>query len=161
MVAVLKLPLSVDLQWNVRNALICRLDNLADKIEVTVLEGAVRLSGSVTGLAIRNEAEWTAFGVPGVTEVENELRVVRNQIYCLRDFDLKNGAEQLLRWNFLLRGKGVHVGCHKGVVFLSGIVGTDAERSEAQRLVSTLPDLAGVENYIEVRPRFRSDNSRS
>jgi osmotically-inducible protein OsmY len=47
----------------------------AQKIQVKTLDGKVILSGNVGSLADYEEAEYTAYCAPGVSEVENNLRV--------------------------------------------------------------------------------------
>jgi osmotically-inducible protein OsmY len=55
-----------------RNA---RLLRVAEKIQVEVSGSKVILTGSVGSWADRDEAGYTAFCAPGVSEVENNLRV--------------------------------------------------------------------------------------
>jgi len=55
-----------------RNA---RLLRDAEKIQVEVLGSNVILTGSVGSLADRDEAEYAAFCAPGVSKVENKLKV--------------------------------------------------------------------------------------
>jgi osmotically-inducible protein OsmY len=45
-------------------------------IEVVIAGGDVRLTGTTTSLAARDQAELAAWSVPGVDDVVNEIRVV-------------------------------------------------------------------------------------
>ena len=47
----------------------------ARRIDVSVYEGQVTLSGSVRSRAEKDEAEFAAWGTPGVSSVENDINV--------------------------------------------------------------------------------------
>lgn len=66
-----------NIQTKIKRALERRADEEAERITVQVEGGAVTLEGTVHSWADREDAEDAAWAAPGVTEVENNLKVSR------------------------------------------------------------------------------------
>jgi osmotically-inducible protein OsmY len=67
-----------DIHQKIKRALERQADEDAERITVTVKEGAVTLEGTVDSWADREEAEDAAWAASGVTEVNNNLKVSRS-----------------------------------------------------------------------------------
>lgn len=64
-----------DIQRRIEQALERSAELDAKSIHVSTTDGKVILTGTVRSWAEREEAEWAAWAAPGVTEVENRIRV--------------------------------------------------------------------------------------
>jgi osmotically-inducible protein OsmY len=64
-----------DIKHRIEQALERAAEVDAGKISVEAAEGKVILSGTVKSWAERDEAEWAAWAAPGVSRVENDLRI--------------------------------------------------------------------------------------
>jgi osmotically-inducible protein OsmY len=113
--------------------------------------GVVRLMGTVNSLAESLAAEQAAFGVRGVIDVINELRVVRGGP-ARTDVDLAQAVRHALVWNALVPDERISSNVTNGVVRLHGTVDHPAEREEAERSVCHLAGVRRLHNLIDVRP---------
>jgi osmotically-inducible protein OsmY len=120
---------------------------LCTKVEA----GVVRLTGTVNSLAESLAAEQAAFGVRGVIDVINELRVVPGGP-ARTDVDLAQAVRHALVWNALVPDERISSNVTNGVVRLHGMVDDPAEREEAERSVSPLAGVRRLHNLIDVRP---------
>jgi osmotically-inducible protein OsmY len=115
----------------------------AETMHVRVSDGTVTLSGRVDLPFQRDEAEKVAKGVPGVSELRNELRVWRaistNEVVeRLADAIGEDAAAQLT------------VTAHNAVVTLSGTVRSDADRDAAIAAAAGAKAVIDVEDEIRV-----------
>lgn len=118
-----------DIATSVKTALL--YDPAADAYQVDVSSkgGVVRLTGSVDSWAEKRLAERLARGVRGVRHVENQIAV---RLFTPRgDADVKNDVASRLRWDTAVEDGLIKVDVSKGVVQLSGTVGSAAEKADA------------------------------
>ncbi len=64
-----------DIKSRIERALVRSAEDDAKRIVVNVSEGKVTLTGAVRSLAEMEDAKWAAWATPGVTSVENHLRI--------------------------------------------------------------------------------------
>ena len=81
MITVKQKPSSVDIKKQIRDSFIRTAGQEADRIKVEVLGDRVILSGTVASLHEKEEAENTAWSTTGVSEVENKITVVYQEIF--------------------------------------------------------------------------------
>lgn len=122
-----------------------------NKIDVSVAEGVVTLSGKVPSLADKQRATDLAIDVQGVSEVINDL-IVRH-VFGLTDEILKSQVVQRLKDDWKVRWiyEDIQVHANDGVVVLTGDVNNWSERREAGRVALRTQGVVAVDNRLTVR----------
>jgi osmotically-inducible protein OsmY len=116
-------------------------------IAVRVTQGVATLEGTVRGYQ-RAAAERIARETPGVTAVNNQLRLIDP----LRPSDeiLAEMVETALAADPAIPAAQIGAAVHDGVIDLSGEVSRSAERLAAEEAVVDLPGVVDVRNRIAV-----------
>jgi osmotically-inducible protein OsmY len=135
-----------------------RLDVRA--MEVDVARGAIRLVGSVPNEFQKREALADARSVAGQASVADDLKVEPSEL--VPDHQVKYEAEAALVRDKRLCdthvgtrkhvGKEVSVEVQGGVIILTGLVDTPAERHIVEEDVWGLPGVVGIDDRIAVAP---------
>lgn len=100
------------------------------EILVRVEKGKVTLSGTVDSWQERESAEKVAKGVKGVAIIENNITV---RIPSTRpDNEIKGDIEEKSKWDALVDHALIDVKVKMGGVYLSGVVGSAAEKRQAK-----------------------------
>jgi osmotically-inducible protein OsmY len=99
------------------------------KIQASVNDSVVTLTGTVHSWAHQQLAAKVAKGVSGVTGINNRIQIrYRSQ---RSDYQIEQEVEKRLRWDALVDSALIRVNVQDGVVKLSGTVGTAVERTRA------------------------------
>lgn len=148
------------IKTNIQNAL--AWDPAAESYEITVdaSDGVVTLQGSVESWQERELAGRIAKGISGVKEVNNQVEVDYTEERS--DDEIKQDIQDALLWNRYVDDSLIRVNVSNGMVSLTGVVGSAAEKEEA-RLLSWIVgvdavDTSGltVESWAR-EERFRQD----
>jgi osmotically-inducible protein OsmY len=118
----------------------------ADRIQVTVSKGWVKLEGDVEWEYQKQEAENAVRGLWGVRGVSNLISVKPSAAPT----DLKKKIEQALVRSARLDAQGITVEIQGTTAILKGSVRSWAERQEAQRIAWLAPGITNVDNRITV-----------
>ncbi len=108
-------------------------DAAADTYEIKVSaddKGQVTLTGTVDSWQERELTETVAKGVSGVTSINNNI-VVKSKSERA-DIEIKPEIEKRLQWDTLVDNALIDVRVDNGKVFLSGVVGSAAEKRRAE-----------------------------
>ena len=140
-------------------------DVKARKIDVTtVAGGVVTLEGTVDSAAAEAEALRIARATDGVTRVENRLRVesappraeerrsATDSEPAQADGWLTTKIEAKYFLDPDVRGRNIDVETRDGMVTLTGVVGTEAERRQAVALARSTDGTREVTDKLEVDP---------
>jgi osmotically-inducible protein OsmY len=111
------------------------------KIDVSVEDGNVTLSGSSGSWQENRLAEQIAKGVRGVRSVDNEMVYI--PLVKRPDAEIKHDVEQTLEMDIRLNDARTKVSVKKGEVTLSGYVASSAEKTLAEEL-ARVPGVSGV-----------------
>lgn len=146
----------------VENALFRDPATEAFEVQVSVDKGKVTLTGSVDSWAEKRLARTVAASVMGVTEVENEIEI--DEPIVRPDDEIEREIERRFATSTLVDDGLVDVDVDSGVVSVSGIVGSAAERWYAVAN-AWVEGVSRVEHEdLEVqwwdRERFRRDASQ-
>ena len=120
----------------------------ADRLNVTVTDGWVRLEGAVDRQYQKTLAESAVGKLRGVVGVTNNIAVNRG----ITPGEVKSKIEAALRRSAELDARRISVEVTGGAVRLDGIVRSYAEKQEAERAARSAPGTATVENHIKIAP---------
>lgn len=126
----------------------------ADHVGVSVTDGAVTLAGEVRSYPEKSAAVKAAFRVRGVTAVADEL-VVKHAYGARADADIARDASAALTGSATLGKDPVKATVHGHRITLTGSVDWNYQRDAAERAVSSLPGVTGIDNTITITPAQR------
>jgi len=118
-----------EIREDVKDALLLDSATETYDVQVTVDNNKVTLSGGVDSWQEKRLAEKVAKGVNGVKEITNNI-VVAYEV-DRSDFEIKKDIEQALRWDTLVDHALINIVVDDGNVYLTGTVGSAAEKSRA------------------------------
>jgi osmotically-inducible protein OsmY len=122
----------------------------AARIGVSVHNGVVTLTGSVSSYPQRLAAEKAARRVDGVKAVANDIEVKLPTAGVRSDSDIAEAAVNALRWDVQVPDERIQVTVHEGWVTLEGDVDYWYQKQAAERDVRSLQGVKGVINNIRV-----------
>ncbi len=119
-----------ELRGDVREAILTDPATDSYEIEEAVDKGRVTLTGTVDSWAERDLAGKVAEGVTGVTAIDNRIDV--RPATTRSDAEIQTDVEERLRWDVRVDGGLIDTAVDSGSVRLSGVVGSAAEKRQAQ-----------------------------
>jgi osmotically-inducible protein OsmY len=129
-------------------------------IGVSVHNGVVELSGSVSTLSERYVAVKVTQRVAGVTTVVDEITVAGEPDAADTDEKIGQQVGTMLEWYETMPGVVIRAEVHDRVVTLTGTVEWAYQRKAAQRSMQMLPTVRGVVNQLMLTPRpFPTDTA--
>jgi osmotically-inducible protein OsmY len=120
------------------------------QIGVQVDHGIVTLGGAVDALAISAAAAEAAHRVAGVQDVANELQVRELRSDHLTDTDVARAVRHALEWDALIPDQHIRSTVSAGVVVLEGVVATQIQREEVERVVARLKGVRRLDNRLQI-----------
>ena len=145
-----------DLNEEVKEALNWEPALDARAINISVKDGIVTLTGSVSSYPERHAAEKAAGLVRGVKAVACELHVTLPALSARSDQEIARAAADAIRWNTLLGNADIQVFVDKARVTLEGTVNWNYQRQSADRSVRYLAGVRDVNNHRPDRGCFDS-----
>jgi osmotically-inducible protein OsmY len=146
--ATISPPTDLEIKTNAERTLAWSPEVYSIDIDVEVLDGKVRLNGTVDAYWKRWKAKNLVSALRGVTEVENHLAVAPIDDYL--DQDIARDIEGALKRNLYVDAEKVTVKVEDGEVILTGIVPTYFARKRAENAAAFTPGVLTVENKIIV-----------
>ena len=123
----------------------------ARQVEVQTREGMVHLTGVVDTVEARREAARVAWRTEGVRGVSNELTVGELTVGSwVDDVMISSKVKSQLISNTLIRAGDIDVSSSQGVVTLIGRVGTQAIKTDAERIARATKGVSDVNNELLV-----------
>jgi len=123
----------------------------ASDIQVTVNNGVVTLSGSVSDLIAKKAAAIDASVVYGVRSVENNLNV-QYLIEVGNDSEIQSRIKNIFTWSSGIDASKIDVSVSAGWVSLEGSVRGFMEKMRAEELSSNVAGVVGVTNELAIVP---------
>ncbi len=123
----------------------------AAAIGVGVKDAIVTLSGHVSSFAEKHAAEAAVMRIHGVRALANELEVRLSGDSHREDDDIARTAAFALNWNSSVPKDRVKISVSNGIVSLEGTVDWNFQRVAAEKTVSHLMGVKGVNNLLTVK----------
>lgn len=117
-------------------------------LNIEVSEGIATLEGIVDSLWKKIMCEELAMGVTGVKHVINHMVVVPSRVEP--DEQIANNIKNNIDKNFLVDVDKVHISVNKGIVRLSGSVGTPLAVRAALNSAIYTPGVTDVDNHLRI-----------
>lgn len=121
----------------------------SSKIETSVDNGVVTLTGRVRDLRTRSSLVEDATNTTGVLGVVDSL-AMGSALVAASDESVEARVKQALKRDPYVGSHDLGVTVEKGAVNLTGTVGSQYEKLEAERIAEKLNDVAAVTNNIQV-----------
>jgi osmotically-inducible protein OsmY len=125
----------------------------SSSIGVAVENGVVTLTGHVASYAEKLAAERAARRVAGVRAVAEEIEVRYPSEKKTADDQIAERALKVIAWDARVPEDTISVRVEKGWVTLEGSVPWYYQKSACEDAVRKLTGVAGVSNFIKVKPR--------
>ena len=129
-------------------------DVKARDIDVDTQDGVVHLSGFVDSSRERERAETLARSVPGVRTVQNKLEVGSRSVGQVLDDKLLGSK---IKANLIgepgIRSLSVDVDVYRGVVHLTGVVETPAQKAKVLEIAKDAPGTRRVVDNLKIKAR--------
>ncbi len=130
----------------------------AAAIGVSVEEGVVTLRGGVDTLREKWLAERCTRHVAGVRAIANDLEVNPGALSARSDPAIAQAVANALEWDSAIPDNAVQATVRNGWVTLTGTVNWQYQRHAAERAVTHLYGVRGVNNSIAVKPHINVGN---
>jgi osmotically-inducible protein OsmY len=150
-----------DLQEKVLQALEWEPGVDAAEVGVSVDDGVVTLRGEVSTLREKWLAERAARHVLGVRAVANDLDVTPDNATARSDSSIAQAVANTLEWDSAVPDGAVQATVRNGWVTLNGTVMWQYQKAAAERVVTHLYGVKGVNNSILVRPQATPGDVRA
>lgn len=144
----MNLPTDMEIKAQAENTLLWNEDIDSNKIEVSVSEGIVTLTGTVDSLWKKWETEQTVYRNFGVISVENHLTIVPTT--SIVDQDIAEDIENALDRNFYVDAEDISVKVDRGIVTLMGDVKTTIARTQAEDIALYTTGVMDVKNELRL-----------
>lgn len=123
-------------------------------LEVEVMDGRLTMRGSVPSYNSMRAAEESAYVIPGINEVDNDLVInYPDDITVPTDEDIRSTIATTIEWNNNLQSNRIDVDVNDGVVKLSGAFDKFWKKRLAEDIAYSTTGVVAVENLIEIKPR--------
>jgi len=143
------------IEASVKTALLLNENVRARDIKVSSLRGHVVLAGSVDSVAEYELARKIADDVEGVVAVQNDIQLSGKENGAVPpkvdDKTLVTQVRAALMVNRNIDSTEIEIGSHNGIVTLTGLVHSGAEKDLVQKIAEGCWGVGGVVNEIRVR----------
>lgn len=125
----------------------------ATRVAVTVKDGIATLTGSVPHYSAKTAVETITRRIAGVRAVANELDVDIFGVHARSDTEIAQSALNVLGWTYGIPSN-LSLSVENGWITLHGETDWSFEREAAEKAVSSLMGVRGVNNRITLRSRI-------
>lgn len=142
------------LRVDINERLLQKSEVLFSNVSVEVVRGRVLLIGTVASQADKDTAETLAREVQGVKEVDNQIQIADSGGVggYASDSWITTKVKSNLLTDFSLNGLSIGVETVNGIVYLSGVVRSEAQRDKAVNTARSISGVQKVVSAIQVSP---------
>lgn len=131
------------------------------EVGVTVKNGAVTLTGTVSSYSEKLAAERAVKRVKGVYAIAEEMKVKYPSDKSVTDDEIAERIASIIEWNTSIPRETVKAEVRDGFVTLTGEVDWNYQREVARNQIANVRGVTAVSNLINVKPRVaESDVSK-
>jgi len=130
-----------------------------DDIKVTSADGAVTLTGIISGEFYRSLAEVTAADTPGVRSVDNRLELKGSLPSANSDAWFREKIKTALRFRRSVNAAATEVDVKDGVVTLRGVAATRAQKELTGEYAGSIEGIKGLNNEMTVASAQKARNT--
>ena len=123
-----------------------------DDIKVVSADGAVTLTGIISGEFYRSLAEVTAADMPGVRSVDNRLELKGSLPSANSDAWFREKVKAALRFRRSTGAGVTEVDVKDGIVTLRGVAASQAQKELAGEYAGNIEGIKGLSNEMTVAP---------
>ncbi|QRM90818.1 BON domain-containing protein [Lacinutrix sp. WUR7] len=131
------------------------------EIGVTVNNGIVTLTGMVSNLPKKTAIENAVKRISGVKAVAEEIKVKYTDSDKKSDIEIAKAAISALEWNASVPSEDIIVTVEDGIIYLTGELEWEYQKSFAKRTIEHLYGVKEVINNIDVKPKVTPQNVES
>ena len=121
-----------------------------EKIKIEAANGAVILTGSVADESHKPMAADTAEALPGVTSVDNQIKVTGDQPSANSDTWISMKVKSTLMFNRNVNAHKTNVYVKDGIVTLRGEASSQAQKDLTGEYAKGIDGVKGIKNELEV-----------
>lgn len=125
------------------------------EIGVTVKDGAVTLSGTVSNYLEKTAAEQATRRVRGVKAIAENIEVVLPGSLAVSDEKIAEEIARIFKWNASVSSTDIRAEVRSGIVTLIGNVDWNFQREAARKLVSEITGVKAVLNQVQLKTRVQ------
>lgn len=126
--------------------------NAAD-VTVEIEDNRALLRGSVPTLSARDFAAADALMVPGVSVVDNQLKVrYPTSVTAPSDTQIQSNVQNLLQWDSAIDAEHIRARVEQGIVTLEGSVDALWKKVHAEEIVANLTGVTAIDNQLTCVP---------
>ncbi|WP_055443447.1 BON domain-containing protein [Lacinutrix himadriensis] len=128
------------------------------EIGVTVNNGIVTLTGIVSNLPKKTAIENAVKRISGIKAVAEEIKVKYTDSDKKSDIEIAKAAINALEWNASVPSEDIIVTVEDGIIYLTGELEWEYQKSFAKRTIEHLYGVKEVINNIDVKPKATPQN---
>ena len=149
-----------NLNLSIRSALYKKSDNLGSRVDVSVIQGHVVLTGAVVSQDDRIDAAKVAWGFKDVKDVDNEIQVGEpgGPVRTVKDAWITTRVRTTLWGDKNVKGVNYDVETVKGVVYLMGTARSRDELDDAVQKVRRIGGVKKVVSLVRIREQKTASN---
>jgi osmotically-inducible protein OsmY len=129
----------------------------SNKIEVSVQDGIVTLSGTVDNYNNKKLAEQTVKHISGVKSVIDNIEVKLSELSIRNDDDIATSVIKALKEKWAVPNHRVRVTVKEGWVTLEGILHWNFQRKAADNAIRYLDGVRGVIDEIKIEAEIKNE----
>jgi len=149
-----------NLNLSIRHALYKKSDSLGNRVDVSVMQGHVVLTGAVQSQDDRIAAAKIAWGFKDVKDVDNEIQVgqLGGPIRTVKDAWLTTRVRTTLWGDKKVKGVNFDVETVKGTVYLMGTARSREELDDAVQKVRRIGGVKKVVSLVRIKEQKTASN---
>lgn len=129
----------------------------SNKIDVSVQDGIVSLTGNVENYAQKSEARDALKNILGVKAIVDDIKVVPHSLSVKNDKDIAAAVIKAFKENWVVPDHRIKVTVQEGWVTIEGILHWNFQRKAAENAIRYLQGVRGVIDKIKIEAEIKNE----